>query len=273
MLPSGPSLAARVRRAAWPIARRLGMRPGPPRGRSWLDVLVVASLGWLYDLVNDYPPVRQGLAEVHARSVLHLERAVHLDPERALNRWLAARHALSQMTVFWYENVHGVVVIGMFLALWWLRPDLLRRLRAVLVIVSVAALAVFWSFPVAPPRMLVNDGYVDLVSRVDHVPVWHAGAVAVESNQLAALPSLHLAWGIWAALAVWQMCRWTWLRALAVAYPLVTLFAVMATANHFLADAVAGALLTFAVAGVIDLAAARRRGRAAAEPAMAVRPG
>jgi hypothetical protein len=249
-------------------ARRLGLRPGPPRARSWLDLLLVVWLGWLYDLINDYPPVRQRLAEAHARSVLSLERFVHLAPERTLNRWLAARHTLSQVMVFWYENVHGLVVIGMFGALWWLRPDLLRRLRAVLVLVSVAALAVFWSFPVAPPRMLVSDGYVDLVAAVDHVPVWHAGAIAAESNQLAAFPSLHLAWGVWAALALWAMTERTWLRALALAYPLVTLFAVMATGNHFLADAVAGALLTFAVAGLAQLAAARR-----AAPAVAARPG
>ena len=241
-------------------------------------------LGWLYDVINDFAPVRQGLAEANARGLLHAEQVVHLAPERALNRWLAGHDALSPVTVFWYENVHGVVVIGTFILVWLLRPDLVRRLRAILGLASVAALAVFWSFPVAPPRMLVAHGYVDLVARVDHLPVWHAGAVAAESNQLAAFPSLHLAWGVWASLAVWAMTAGLrrrlriGLRALAVAYPLVTVFAVMATGNHFLADAVAGTLLTAAAAVLVDRLALRRRRRApaepaAVEPAMATRPG
>jgi membrane-associated phospholipid phosphatase len=254
------------------VAQRLRLRPGPPGARSWVDVLFVAWLGWLYDPINNLAAVRQRLAESNARGLLHVERSLHLAPERSLNRWLAAHHTLSQVTVFWYENVHGVVLIAAFVLLWWLRPDLLRRLRAVLAIVSLAALAVFWSYPVAPPRMLVTDGYVDLVAIVDHQPVWHAGAVSVDSNQLAAFPSLHLAWGVWASLTLWAMTRRRWLRALAVAYPVVTLFAVMATGNHFLLDAVAGTLLTLLVAALASRLAAWRRGRPAApQPAVARR--
>ena len=261
------------------LALRLGMRPGPPHSRSWLDLLFVAWLGWLYDLINNLAVVRQGTAEAHARSLLAAERALGLDPERTLNRWLAGRHLLSQVTVFWYENVHGVFVIGMFALVWWLRPDLLRRLRAILFLASAAAWVVFWTYPVAPPRMLVSDGYVDLVSSVEHLPVWRVGGVAVDSNQLAAFPSLHLAWGVWASMAVWMMTRRRWLRALAVAYPFVTLFAVMATGNHFLFDAIAGTLLTFAAAGVVWLAARLsvrlrlRRDRGAGQPALGTRSG
>jgi hypothetical protein len=254
------------------LARRLGLRPGPPGARSWLDLLFVAWLGWLYDVINNVAAVRQGLAESNARALLHAERALHLAPERSLNRWLAARHTLSQVTVFWYENVHGVVLIAMFVLLWWLRPDLLRRLRGVLAVVSVVALIVFWSYPVAPPRMLVGDGYVDLVAAVHHLPVWHAGAVSTDSNQLAAFPSLHLAWGVWASLTLWAMTRRRWLRALAVAYPVVTLFAVMATGNHFLLDALAGALLTVLVAALASRLAARRQDQpAVGQPAVARR--
>ena len=43
------------------------------------------------------------------------------------------------------------------------------------------------------------------------------------------------------------MTQRRWLRAIAVVYPLLTTFAVMATGNHFLADAVAGAAITGAV--------------------------
>ncbi len=96
--------------------------------------------------------------------MLDFERSLHLDPEHALNAWLASRHALSEVVVFWYENVHIVVTLAVFAWLWWRRPDVLGVMRATLVLVNLIALAVFWSFPVAPPRM-ISAGYVDLVAR------------------------------------------------------------------------------------------------------------
>jgi hypothetical protein len=43
--------------------------------------------------------------------VLELERSLQLDPEHALDTWLARHNALSQIVVFWYENVHIVVTL------------------------------------------------------------------------------------------------------------------------------------------------------------------
>jgi hypothetical protein len=218
------------------------------REQAWLavDLLLVAWLCWLFDAINNIAPVQQQVAIEDGRGVLDLERALSLDPERALDNWLAHRHELSQIVVFWYENVHIVVTLGVLAWLWLRRPDVLGVMRATLVIVNVLALAIFWSFPTAPPRMLTG-GYVDLVASVDHLPVWQLGATALHSNQLCSLPSLHIAWATWCSIAVWSITRKRWLRALAVVYPLLTTFAVMSTGNHYLADAVVGAALTGAV--------------------------
>lgn len=238
------------------IARRL--RDG--RQRLWLalDLLIVAWLIWLFDAINDLAPVRQQLAERNGDGVLALERSLHLDPERALDVWLARRHVLSQVVVFWYENVHIVATLAVYAWLWWRRADLLGVMRWTLAIVNAVALAVFWSLPVAPPRML-DGGYVDLVARVHGLPVWRLGATALNSNQLCSLPSLHIAWATWCSIAVWHMTARRWLRALAVVYPLVTTFAVMATGNHFLADAVGGAGLTGAAFFLLSRRAIRVR--------------
>jgi diacylglycerol O-acyltransferase / wax synthase len=238
------------------IARRL--RDG--RQRLWLalDLLIVAWLIWLFDAINNLAPVRQQLAERNGDGVLALERSLHLDPERALDTWLAPQHVLSQLVVFWYENVHIVVTLVVYAWLWWRRADLLGVMRWTLVIVNAVALAVFWSLPVAPPRML-DGGYVDLVARVHGLPVWQFGATALNSNQLCSLPSLHIAWATWCSIAVWHMTGRRSLRALAVVYPLVTTFAVMATGNHFLADAVSGAGLTGAAFFLLSRRAIRVR--------------
>ncbi|HTZ88344.1 MAG TPA: phosphatase PAP2 family protein [Solirubrobacteraceae bacterium] len=227
-----------------PLAARLRDR----REQAWLlvDLLIVAWLCWLFDWVNNLAPVRQGLAVSNGRGVLSLERSLHLDPERALDASLSRHHALSEIVVFWYENVHIVVTLVVFAWLWWAHADRLGVLRSTLVIVNLIALVVFWSFPVAPPRML-SAGYVDLVARTNGLPVWQIGAIALHSNQLCSFPSLHIAWATWSALGMWQLTERRMLRAIAFVYPFVTTYAVMATGNHYLLDAVAGAGMTLGV--------------------------
>ena len=235
------------------LSRALGPRREGRAGRLQLlgDLVLVAWLCWLFDAVNNLAPVRQVAAVSNGSRVLDLERSLHLDPEHALNTWLAPRETFSRIVVFWYENVHIAVTLAVFAWLWWRRADLLSVMRATLVIVTLIALAVFWSFPVAPPRMLPG-GYADLVAVVQHLPPWRLGATALHSNQLCSLPSLHIAWATWCAIAVWRMSERRLARALAVIYPCLTSFAVMATANHYLADAVAGAAITLAVYFALD---------------------
>jgi len=241
---------------------------GPASGRRpvlrripWIDGLLVAWLAWGFDAINSLAPVRQGLAEHNGRRVLGLERSVHLAPEHATNVALAGHHTLSRIVVLWYENVHAGVTFAVIGWLWWRRADPGGRLRVALVVLNLASLPVFWMFPVAPPRMLVDLGYVDLVGSVHGGPVWEAGAVAAHSNQLTALPSLHIAWAAWASVAIWRLTGRRWLRALAVLYPLATTYAVMATANHYLADAVTGGALALIALGSVALAGRGGRGR------------
>jgi PAP2 superfamily protein len=243
------------------VARRLGMRPAAGGVRRWWDPLLIVWMAWIFDAVNDLGAVHQTIAEHDGAAVLGLEHSLHLAPELALNTWLAPHHLLSAIVVFWYVNVHGAVTFGVFGWLWWRRPDLLPPLRTALVIVATVGLAVFWSLPVAPPRMLTTHGYVDLVAVVHHVPVWQGGSVALDANQLCALPSLHISWAVWASVVVWRMSARPWLRTAAVAYPFVTLLAVMATGNHYLADGVVGAAMTGVAVLAADRLWARRRQR------------
>src|SRR5256885_6059616 len=51
---------------------------------------------------------------------------------------------------------------------------------------------------------------------------WHTGALASHADELAAMPSLHIAWAAWCSLALWQLSRRRSVRALAVLYPCTT---------------------------------------------------
>jgi hypothetical protein len=218
-----------------------------PRARWWVELITIAWLGWAYDAITNLAPLRQHVAISHAWGILHLERTLHLDPELTLNRWLAGHHTLGLLASDYYDNAHFVVTLGLLGWLWWRRPDRYRPLRSMLVLINVIGFVVFWRYPVAPPRMLTGVGYRDIVASTHAFGSWHTGSLASQANQLAAMPSLHLAWAAWSGLAIWRMWEDARLRALALIYPCLTTVSVLATGNHFLADVLAG-LVTMALA-------------------------
>ncbi len=225
------------------------------RSRWWVELLVIVWLCWVYDAITNLAPLRRAAALSHARGVMSLERMLHIDPELTLNRWLSGHHTLGLILSDYYDNAHFVVTLGLLGWLWFKRADIYRPLRNSLVLINVIGFVVFWRYPVAPPRMLVGAGFSDVVASTHAFGSWHTGSLASEANQLAAMPSLHIAWAVWCTLALWRLSKRPWLRLLATLYPLLTTLVVLATGNHFLLDALAGLLTTVAAVLVVKVAA------------------
>jgi hypothetical protein len=143
-----------------------------------------------------------------------------------------------------------------------------RRVRNALVIGTAIGLVGFTLLPMAPPRML--PGYVDaLAATADH-GWWGSEASAPKgmgamTNQLAAMPSLHVGWALWVAWVVFLCTRNRWARVMAASYAVGTTLVVVATANHYVLDAVAGA-------AVIAAAVAFSGGRWSGGHGQAVKP-
>jgi hypothetical protein len=218
------------------------------RTRWWVEALAIAWLCSLYDTITNLAPLRLHAALGHAQALLHLEQSLHFDPELGLDRWLAGHHTLGLAVSDYYDNAHFVVTLGLLGWLWWRRTDIYRPLRNSLVLVNLLAFIVFWRYPVAPPRML--KGFTDVVASTHAIGSWHTGALASHANELAAMPSLHMAWAAWCAAALWQLSRRRWVRAVAVLYPCLTAIAVLATGNHFVLD-ILGGLVAMALAVLI----------------------
>jgi hypothetical protein len=211
-----------------------------PRTRWWVEALVIVWLCWVYDAINNLAPLRVHAALAHGWGVLHLERSLGLDPEVALNRWLADHHTLGLLLSDYYDNAHFIVTLGLLGWLWYRRADIYRPLRNVLVAINVLGLAVFWLYPTAPPRLLAGGGFDDVVASTGALGGWHTGPLAAAANQFAAMPSLHMAWAVWCSVVMWSLSRRLWVRVVAVVYPCVTCVAVLATGNHYLLDVLAG---------------------------------
>jgi hypothetical protein len=223
----GPGARGGVRATALRLRRRL-----------WVEVLAVAWLAWVYDATSNLAPLRLHQALENGRGVLRFEQTLHLDPELALDRWLSAHRALGTLLSNYYDQAHWIVTMTLLAYLWVRRHDIYRPLRNALVLVNLIGFIVFWRYPVAPPRML--DGFNDVVSSTHALLDAHVGLLASHANELAAMPSLHMAWAAWCALALWRMSRRRWVRALAILYPCVTAFTVLATGNHFVLDLFGG---------------------------------
>jgi membrane-associated phospholipid phosphatase len=221
----------------------MGALPRPRlRSRWWVELLTIAWLCWLYDVVTNMAPLRLAPALRHATGVLGLEHTLHIDPELGLDSWLAGHHTLGLVVSDYYDNAHFIVTLALLGWLWWRRADIYRPLRNTLVVTNLLAFVVFWLYPVAPPRML--DGFTDVVASTHAFGSWHTGALASHADELAAMPSLHIAWAAWCGLVLWRLSSRRPVRAAAILYPLLTAFAVLATGNHFLLDILAGLATT-----------------------------
>jgi hypothetical protein len=233
-----------------PFRRRDG------RAALWLELAIAGWLFWLYDVINNLAPLRAALAVAHAASLFRVERALHFAPELAINHWLTGERLLSLVASYYYFFAHVVVTVLVLAWWWWRLPAEYVRMRTQLVVINLIAFAVFWLYPLAPPRALPRLGFVDVLA-VSHAAVsWHSAALAHDANQYAAMPSLHVAWALWCAVAIARVVRRRPLAVLAFVYPVLTTVVVIATANHFLLDAAAG-IVTVLVAGALIWAVAR----------------
>jgi hypothetical protein len=126
-------------------------------------------------------------------------------------------------------------------------------------------------FPLAPPRMLPRLGFID-TARVFGPASYGAGSPYKGfANQFAAMPSLHFGWAVviaWAALIA-SSSRW---RYVWIAHPVLTLAAIVLTANHYWLDAFVATIL-FGFGLGVDHAIERRRAKRLALRAIAPVPG
>jgi len=180
----------------------------------------------------------------NARQIVGAERALGIFHESNIQRWFLPHHFLIEIWDFYYGTVHFVVPVVALFLLWRWTPSRYRHHLNALAAASLLSLIFFKLYPLTPPRLLPDHyGFVDTAAHIGGMGVFDSGAMRDTGNQLAAMPSLHLAWSTWCAIVLVPLLRQRWLKAAAIAYPVVTLAAVVITANHYLLDAVGGWLV------------------------------
>ena len=216
------------------------------RARWWREVLYVLAFYVVYSVIRNTGASTAGRehAFTNAKRVIEVERLLGLYHEETLQDLFLPMQWFIRFWNVYYGSFHFIVTTA---ALVWCFRRMHERYplwRNTLAFTTALALIGFAFFPLMPPRLLpASYGFVDTLAEYGGLWSFDSGTMKQISNQYAAMPSLHFGWALWSSCMLWPAARQRWARALLVAYPVLTLFSILVTANHFWIDAAAGALV------------------------------
>jgi hypothetical protein len=258
--------------------------PAPAREHRvfwWKEALIVsvfyAIYSWTRNQFGSNEIAADGIPEqafTNAERVIQLESWMGLYHEESVQDLFLPYHGFIQFWNTFYGTAHFFVTLGVFILLYVKRRDVFPQWRNTLAAMTALAIIGFAWFPLMPPRLLDEPcpaqvenafggacipsdlrgadgfGYVDTLADYGGPWSFESETVASISNQYAAMPSLHIGWATWCAIAVWPLLRRRWVKIAVLLYPLVTLFCIVVTANHYWIDGVGG-LVVFGVGALI----------------------
>jgi hypothetical protein len=257
-----------------------GAHPPTARLTWWREVVYIVLVYVAYSAVRNQfgsgagSSVDPEPAFHHGEAIIQLQRNIGLYFEDRLQQWYLdlPLDGLIRVWNVYYGVLHFVVAALALALLFRKAPERYRVWRNTLAFTTLLALIGFASFSLMPPRLMDDPGIYggcqvyeetphealeargieagdppcDEFGFVDTVAVYGGWAsfgsdeMAAVSNQYAAMPSMHIGWSTWSALVLAPLIRRRWLRWLAICYPLLTLFDIIVTGNHYWIDGVGG---------------------------------
>ncbi len=219
----------------------------------WKQTIAVLVVYGLFELTRSRVVSGAEAAFENALRIIDWQQALWINHELAIQQWSLDWQPLITFSNYFYATTYLPVTFGTLVWLYRRRSDAYLLWRNTLGLMTGIGLIGFVTFPLMPPRLLdlLGDGrsfgFVDTL--VEFPTFWNVDAEATRtvSNPFAAMPSLHCAWAIWVAGAVYPRTRSNVARVVVVLYALVTVYTVVSTANHYFLDAVGG-LVAFLVA-------------------------
>ena len=230
------------------------------RGFAVREILIIALTFVGYRQVRYLTRNDTDAAFDNAAQVVDVERTLHVFAERRLQELAMGLDGVIGFLNHYYVFVHFPVSFGFVAWVVIRHRDLYPRFRNWFLSVTLAALVIHVAYPLAPPRMLEHQGFVDTL-QVYGPSIYTKDTNQSVANQFAAMPSLHFGWALLIALMFVRIKggRWSWL---ALAHPLITLLAIVVTANHYIADAAVALVLVVGFDMALVLAGRRSSRRA-----------
>jgi len=227
-------------------------------GRFLVEAVLLVGAMLVYWLLRGAVPERIAESFSRANNIIRLEERLGIFVEPRWQESIIDNLAFVKIANWIYLWAHlPVLIIG---AIWvYLRNrERYRVYRNALLISAFIGLFFYAFFPVAPPRLLPEWGFVDTVVLLN--PENYNLQPGFLVNHYAAVPSLHVGWALLVGIALFDVDRGVPVRVFAVLLPLAMFFSVVLTANHFIFDIIVGTVIVLAAIAVAFVMENRRLG-------------
>lgn len=202
-----------------------------------------------YESVRGMAEGRREIAFANGEAIIEFQRSIGTFFEPSLQQLFISSSLVVDVANFLYMNTHFALTAGFLVWLYLRRNDSFYFVRNMFMVAMALALVGYALVPTAPPRYFPEEGFVDTINQFASVN--HESAL-VQSfvNPYAAVPSMHCAFALMVGVPGAILARRLAARIAWSLYPLLILWVVIVTGNHFWFDAVAGAVVAGAAASI-----------------------
>jgi membrane-associated phospholipid phosphatase len=206
-----------------------------PRGWAHFGV----QLGLWFGFYISYLAVRSSVDQNPAQALTNGLKVIHVEQrythhlfELTLQRIVDSSHFLLTAAAWTYWNSEFTAIGLTLLWVYLRRHERFARFRNTILLANLIGLIGYAVMPTAPPWMFPKPyGFVGGVN---------PELIHTFGNQYAAMPSLHAADALIVGYFMAMSCRRLWAKVLWAMWPLWVWFCVIATANHYVLDVLAG---------------------------------
>jgi len=230
-------------------ANSLGRRLLAESRRGLLEIGIMTLATLAYFLIRGSVVDRATEAFSRGIAVVHLERTLGIFYELPMQALVMQNLLLTETFNWIYFWLHMPLILGFGLWLYIFHRERYVLVRNAFMASGGIGLIIYSLFPVAPPRLMPNLGFVDTMAIFSEVS-YQAQSLKPFVNPFAAIPSLHFGWALLMAIGIFVATRNPLLRAFAVGVPIAQFLAVVVTGNHFILDAIIGGIVALSGLGV-----------------------
>ena len=246
-----------------PHLPRRARATGEPTRHEWIRELGLVLAGLLvYFGVRAATSDDAGIADAHARSLVHLEQTLGIARERDVQGLIIDHHTLVTLANWVYIWGHWPLIAVSAAWLFRHRPEAYRLMRTAIFVSGAIGMIIFLAYPVAPPR-LTGIGLTDTVTSYSHA--YRALQPPSLMDRYAALPSLHFGWDLLVGLTLARFHPRLAVRIGGALMPVLMGLAVVMTANHYVLDVIVGGLVAMTGLALATVLIRRRERRASAD--------
>ncbi len=214
-----------------------------------LEILLVLGAYAAYSLTQGNLPVKAVLAFRNAYEIINLEQHLKIFHELSIQSWVLNYSYLINLANSIYTYLFYPVLIPFAIWIYIQHRPRYELIRNTFLISAGLGLICFALYPLAPPRMMSDFGFVDTLAKYA-VLNYSASIPSPLVNQYAAMPSFHFGWTLLAGTATILIARHWWLKAAGGLLSMLMFYSIIATANHYFLDAAGGAIVILLAYGI-----------------------